>query len=272
MTVEIQRSPTPRRSRAAAHRHAVSSARPDSDDRLFELYLEHGDLRAREELVRRFLPLAQRLARRYRLGNEPLEDLVQVAALALVKAVDRYDRTRGCRFISYAMPTIVGELKKYMRDSTWALHVPRGMKDRVLTVSDAVRKLSTQLGRSPTPEQVAAAVELPVEQVLEAMEAGAAYETGSLNGPLSFEDGADITLADAIGEPDAGFEMIEAASGLRRRMLALPERERNIVYLRFGEELTQTEIARRIGISQMHVSRLLRRALDRLHPLTEAAG
>jgi RNA polymerase sigma-B factor len=263
MTVEVAR-----RRPHSSRRERRSPSRPDSDERLFKLYQQHGDLRAREELVHRFLPLAQRLARRYRQMGEPLEDMTQVAAMALVKAVDRYDPERGAEFASYAVPTIAGELKRYLRDATWALHVPRGMKDRVLTISRAVEKLSTQLAQSPTPEQVAKAVNLSVEDVLGAMEASAAYETGSLSGPLTSADGSDFTLADVIGAPDTGFEMMEAATGLRRGLNALPERERTIVYLRFGEELTQSEIAGRLGISQMHVSRLLRRALDRLHPLT----
>jgi RNA polymerase sigma-B factor len=263
MTVEIAQ---PRGH--GVHLHRPSKPQPDSNERLFRRYQQHGDLGAREELIRRFLPMAQRLARRYRPMTEPLEDLTQVAAMALVKAVDRYDPARASHFHSYAIPTIVGELKRYLRDSTWALHVPRGMKDRVLTISSAVERLSTQLGSSPSPEQVADAVNLSVEEVLDAMEAGAAYEAGSLSGPLMSVDDSDITLADAIGAPDAGFEMMEAAAGLSRGLNALPERERKILYLRFGEELTQTEIGRRLGISQMHVSRLLRRALDRLYPLT----
>jgi RNA polymerase sigma-B factor len=263
MTVEVahrRASPSPR--------NHPSQSRPDSDERLFRLYQQHGDLRAREELVQRFLPMAQRLAWRYRQTSEPLEDMTQVAAMALVKAVDRYDPQRGAKFASYAVPTIIGELKRYLRDATWALHVPRGMKERALTISGAVEKLSTQLARSPTPEQVAKAVDLSVEDVLGAMEACAAYETGSLSGHLASADGSDFTLADVLGAPDPSFEAMEAATGLRRGLKALPERERTIVYLRFSEELTQSEIAGRLGISQMHVSRLLRRALERLHPLT----
>jgi RNA polymerase sigma-B factor len=231
---------------------------------LFVRYRRDGDMAAREELVKRFLPLARRLARRYERASEPLEDLVQVASVGLVKAIDRFETEQGIGFSSYAVPTILGELKRHFRDSGWALHVPRGMQERVLKVNEAVEHLSGNLGRSPTPQQVADELRLPVEEVLEAMEAGAAYDTVSLDAPLRSSEDDRTTFADSIGETDGRFELVEHSATLGRVLRAMPERERTILYLRFAEGLTQVEIAERIGISQMHVSRLIRRALERL--------
>jgi RNA polymerase sigma-B factor len=243
------------------------------DARLFERYRRYGDLDARAELVERFLPLARRLARRYERASEPLEDLVQVASLALVKAIDRYDASRGDAFSSYAVPTILGELKRYFRDSGWALHVPRGVQERVLQVNTAVEALSRDLGRSPTPQQVALKLDMPVEQVLEALEAGAAYTTTSLDTPRRGDEEDVGTVADTLGQTDARFSLIEDSASISRGLKALPERERTILYLRFAEGLTQMEIAERMGISQMHVSRLIRRSIDRVRVMTsEPAG
>jgi len=237
---------------------------------LFVRYQRQGDMAAREELVRRFLPLARRLARRYERASEPLDDLVQVASVGLVKAIDRFETEQGTGFSSYAVPTILGELKRYFRDSGWALHVPRGMQERVLKVNEAVEHLSGELGRSPTPQQVAAQLHLPVEDVLEAMEAGAAYDTVSLDAPLRSSDDERTSLADSMGDTDGRFELVERSATLGRVLRAMPERERSILYLRFAEGLTQVEIAERVGISQMHVSRLIRRALERLRVVAGA--
>jgi RNA polymerase sigma-B factor len=267
-----------RRSRAAGRargdRHletlsALARSRDQADGRnhehiLFVRYRRDGDMAAREELVKRFLPLARRLARRYERASEPLEDLVQVASVGLVKAIDRFETGQGTGFSSYAVPTILGELKRHFRDSGWALHVPRGMQERVLKVNEAVEHLSGELGRSPTPQQVADELSLPVEEVLEAMEAGAAYDTVSLDAPLRSSEDERTTFADSMGETDGRFELVEHSATLGRVLRAMPERERSILYLRFAEGLTQVEIAERIGISQMHVSRLIRRALERL--------
>jgi RNA polymerase sigma-B factor len=227
-------------------------------------------LAARDELVRRFLPLARRLARRYERASEPMEDLVQVASVGLVKAIDRFDTEQGTGFTSYAVPTILGELKRHFRDSGWALHVPRGMQERVLKVNEAVEQLSGQLGRSPTPGQVGRHLGLPTEEVLEAMEAGAAYDTVSLDAPLRSSDDDHTTFADSIGETDDRLDLVEHSATLGRVLRAMPERERLILYLRFAEGLTQVEIADRTGISQMHVSRLIRRALERLRVVARA--
>jgi RNA polymerase sigma-B factor len=166
---------SPNRKRSAAS--AGSTSRIEEDRRLVERYQQSGDSGAREELVRRFMPLARQLARRYQRGNEPLDDLVQVASIGLVKALDRFDASRGTAFSSYAVPTILGELKRYFRDSGWAVHVPRGIQERVLEVNRAVQDLSHELGRSPTAAEVAAATGMETELVLEAMEAAVSYET-----------------------------------------------------------------------------------------------
>jgi RNA polymerase sigma-B factor len=237
---------------------------------LFVRYHRHGDSAAREELIQRFLPLARKLARRYERASEPLDDLVQVASLALIKAVDRYDPDRGDAFSSYAVPTILGELKRYFRDSGWALHVPRGMQELVLRVNSAVERLSRELGRSPSPQQIAIKLDVPVEDVLEAMEAASAYDTMSLDAPRRAGEDDPGTLADGLGHTDERFEFVEDNASIQRGLRALPGRERQIMYLRFMEGLTQAEIAERVGLSQMHVSRLIRRSVERIRTVAGA--
>jgi RNA polymerase sigma-B factor len=244
------------------------------DERLLQRYHRNGDLAAREELVLRFIPLASQLASRYRHTGETHDDLVQVACLGLLKAVDRYDPERGqAAFTRYAVPTMLGELKRHFRDKGWSVHVPRATQELVLRVSDALGSLPARLGRSPSPRDVADAVGAPVEQVLEAMEAATAYEAASLDAPRggSEEDGV-WTHADSLAEEDPGYQRVEIGETLRGSVAALPERERLILQLRFQEDMTQAEIAERIGISQMHVSRLLRRSLDRLSAAGAAAA
>jgi len=236
----------------------------DADTDLFNRYLKDGDMVAREQLAERFLPLAKRLARRYERASEPLEDLVQVASVGLVKAIDRYEPEHGSSFSSYAVPTILGELKRHFRDAGWALHVPRGMQERVLKVNQAVERLSGPMGASPSPQAVATELRMSVEDVLEAMEAGAAYDTISLDAPLRSSDDEGASLGDAVGAVDDRLDLIEHSAGLGRALRAMPERERSILFLRFAQGLTQVEIADRVGISQMHVSRLIRRTLERL--------
>jgi RNA polymerase sigma-B factor len=235
------------------------------DLRLLERYHRTGDEAAREELIRRFLPLARQLARRYERPDEPLDDLVQVASVGLVKAVRRFDPTRGIAFSSFAVPTILGELKRYFRDSSWAVHVPRAMQERALEVNRAVTELSRDLGRSPTPAEVAEFTQLTLEEVLEAMEAATAYDSVPLEAPRpDHEDGEGEGVVDRLGAEDHGFALAEYSATLAPQLRALPERDRLVLYLRFVEDLTQSEIAERIGVSQMHVSRLIRRALERL--------
>jgi RNA polymerase sigma-B factor len=247
-------------------------ARPPSDRSttrrleplLFRRYQTDGDLHARRQLIESYLPLARSLARRYERRGEPLEDLVQVASLALVKAIDRFEPERGLSFSSYAVPTMLGELRRYFRDSGWALRVPREMQERVLKVNTAVERLSGELGRSPSPQQLADELNLPVEEVLEAIAANAAWETTSLDTPLRSGDEESQTVAETLGEKDQRFELIEDRASIGPALKTLPERERLILHLRFVEDLTQTEIAQRIGVSPMHVSRLIRRALERV--------
>jgi len=235
---------------------------------LFRRYQRDGDMAARRELIESFLPLARMLARRYEGRGESLEDLLQVASLGLVKAIDRYEAHRGLEFSSYAVPTILGELRRYFRDSGWALHVPRDLQERALRVNATVEHLSGELGRSPSPQELADELRLPVEEVLEAIEANAAYGTASLDAPLRSVDHEHNTIAEAFGEVDGRFDLIECRASIGPALKALPSRERAILYLRFVEDRTQSEIAQRIGISQMHVSRLIRSALDRIRVVT----
>jgi RNA polymerase sigma-B factor len=244
------------------------------DHELLLRYHRKKDLEAREQLVLRFLPLARQLAARYRGAGESQEDLVQVACLGLLKAVDRYEPGRGSPFTKYAVPTMLGELKRHFRDKGWAVHVPRATQELVLKVSDAMGTLPSKLGRSPTPRDIAMAIGAPVEDVLEAMEAATAYDATSLDAPRvagEDEDGG-WTLADTVADVDPGFELVELGETLRGTMRALPARDRLILRLRFEEDLTQAEIAERVGVSQMHVSRLLRRSLDRLAAVSAAAA
>ncbi len=224
---------------------------------------DDGDVAAREELVRRYMPLARRLAGRFRYTGESADDLLQVACLALVKAIDRYDPERGTSLYSYAVPTIVGELKHHLRYA-WSLHVPRGTQERAIEVTKAARALSARMGRSPKPAELAEAAGMTVEQVVEAIEAAGAYDALSLDVPRDEDDEAGGTYAETIGDEDERFELIEYGATLAPAFASLPERERLVIQLRFAEDLTQTEIAERIGVSQMHVSRLIRRAIARM--------
>jgi RNA polymerase sigma-B factor len=263
---------------SAVPQEKLSSESPEDrrrrDHALLLRYHRHGDVAAREELIVRFIPLARQLAGRYRGAGETQEDLVQVACLGLLKAVDRYDPERGNAFTKYAVPTMLGELKRHFRDKGWAVHVPRSTQELVLRVGDALGTLPAKLGRSPTPRDVAQALDAPVEDVLEAMEAATAFEATSLDAPRAGgddEDGA-WTLGDSVSEEDQGYELVELGETLRGTIHALPDREREILHLRFHEDMTQAEIAERVGVSQMHVSRLLRRSLDRLGAAGAAAA
>jgi RNA polymerase sigma-B factor len=244
--------------------------RLEEDRRLLVRYHRHGDQSARDELVERLLPLAKRMARRYKRSDEPLDDLVQVATLGLIKAIDRFDPARQTAFSSYAVPTMLGELKRYFRDNGWAVHVPRGMQERVMAVDGAVRELSRALGRSPSVPEIAEAVGQTEEQVLEAMEASSAYDAVSLDSFRFGEDGDGETYAESIGFDDERFDLVEYGATIAPTLQALPARDRIVLHLRFAEDLTQAEIAERVGVSQMHVSRLIRRALDRLRTVAEA--
>ena len=238
---------------------------------LFERF-RAGDPGARDELIERFLPLARQLARRYQRSNEPFDDLLQVASVGLVKAVDRFDPARGVAFSSYAVPTILGELKRYFRDSGWAVHVPRGVQERVLKVDQVVSKLSGKLGRSPSVAEIAEAMEASVEEVLEAMDAAQAYDAISLEASRGGDGEDGDTHGDTLGAEEERYELVEYGATIDRTLKALPERDRRVLHLRFVEDLTQSEIAERIGVSQMQVSRIIRRALSRLQTVAEAGN
>jgi RNA polymerase sigma-B factor len=245
--------------------------RTREDRRLLLRYHRDGDKSARDELVNRFMPLARQLARRYQRHSEPMDDLIQVASIGLVKAIDRFDPERGTAFSSYAVPTILGELKRYFRDSAWAVHVPRGMQERVMQVNQVIARLGRDTGHSPTAAEVAEALNLPTEDVLEAMEAAIAYDAVSLEAPRAGGEQRDgDSYAESVGEIDERFELIEYKAAIAPTVSALPERDRLVLELRFVEDLTQSEIASRIGVSQMHVSRLIRRALTRLRTVANA--
>jgi RNA polymerase sigma-B factor len=234
-------------------------------------YHECGDLAAREELVERFLPLARDLALRYTYTDEAFDDLLQVASLGLIKAIDRFDPGRGTKFTSYAAPTILGELKRHFRDKGWSLHVPRELQERTLAVGHATERLSKELGRSPKVREVAEHLGCSVEQVLEAQEAAASYEAASLDAPVARDGGESAALVDTLGGEDSAYELVEDRQAIARTWKELPDVERIVLELRFMQDLNQREIGERIGYSQMHVSRLLRRALSRLETAAAAA-
>jgi RNA polymerase sigma-B factor len=215
-------------------------------------------------LVERFLPLARQLARRYQRAEEPLDDLVQVASLGLLKAIDRFDTSRDVAFSSYAVPTILGELKRHFRDKTWAVRVPRDLQELALKVERAVGELSRDLHRPPSVSEIAQQVGAGEEQVLEALEAGGAYRATSLQTPRVADDEGGETLGDAVGGDDRGFGLAEDRATLDRLLRGIGPREREVLRLRFAEDMTQAEIGELIGVSQMQVSRIIRQSLARL--------
>jgi RNA polymerase sigma-B factor len=222
----------------------------------------------RNVLVERYMPMARRLAARHRHSGEAREDLEQVAFVGLLKAIDRYDPALGS-FVGYAVPSIRGELKRHFRDKGWGVRVPRSLQERWLKVSAANELLSGRLGRSPKPRDIAEHTGFTEEEVLEALEASDVYSPRALDAPVTSDDGVGRTLGDSLGAEDGAFEMVEVAESVEPAFQALPERERQILRLRFVDDLTQSEIAERFDISQMHVSRLLRRSL---RELSRAAG
>ena len=236
----------------------------DTVDALFAELRATGSDAARTALIERHLPLARSLASRYRYTPQPLEDLVQVASLALVKAVDRFDPGRGAPFASYAVPTILGELKRHMRDAGWAVHLPRATKERVLAVEQAERSLSSRLGSAPTVDQLAAEAGMSSEEILEALTARVAHDAVPLEAPASAGGQPPRAPGENLAVPDRELDAVDDLLSLSSALRELSERERTILRLRFIDELTQTEIAERIGLSQMHVSRLLRATLETL--------
>jgi RNA polymerase sigma-B factor len=255
--------------RASTFMHPIAS-RPlacdgPSSETLFRRYQRDGDLAAREELVERFLPLARRLARRFSHSSEPYEDLVQVASLALVKAIDRFEPERGASFQAFAIPTILGELRRYFRDSGWAVHVPRGTQERALAVRNAAEHLLNRHGHSPTVQEIAVYLELSEEDVLDGLQAARGYAATSLDvSPRDGEEDGDLTVADTLGAEDDGYELVDAKVAVAAALRSLSEDEQRLLCLRFVEEMTQSEIGAELGVSQMQVSRLLRRTLAQL--------
>ena len=258
-----------------AHRSRERSALAgrQSDERaLLRRWSTFRDESSRAALVRHYAPLTRSLARRYGNSSEPFDDLLQVAQLGLVKALDRYDPERGSPFKSFAVPTILGELRRYFRDCGWAVHVPRGAQERALRVRDAEQRLSEGQGVAPTVNQLAEYLELEVEDVLDARRALDAYRAGSLEAPrhVAGDDG-DSSYADVIGVEDSRYELVEKAMTVGSALRQITPRQREILRLRFVEELSQTEIAERIGVSQMQVSRLLKRCLAELRELSDVS-
>jgi len=246
-----------------------SAPRITSSAKLFERWRRWQDRRARDELIERFLPLARKLARRYASSSEPYDDLVQVASLGLVKAVERFDPERGFAFTSFAVPTIVGELKRYFRDSAWALHVDRAAQERARKITEAQREITTRVGRPPRVDELALYLEISQEDVLDGLQVADAYDAVSLDAPITGEDDGPASRLDLLGADDDALDRIDQQATLFAAARHLPKREREVLFLRFSEDLTQTEIAVRLGVSQMQVSRLLRRSLERLRELTD---
>jgi RNA polymerase sigma-B factor len=229
---------------------------------LLRRYAATRDPELREELVRRFLPLARSLALRYRGTPEPLDDLIQVASLGLVKALDGFDPERGDSFKAYAAPTILGELRRHFRDRVWDLRLPRTLQERTLVVRQAAAALSDELGRTPTVSQIAERIELSEEQVIEALEAESARRPLSLDAQRSPEDSESQPMVETVGGPEPGYDRVE--SQVAAEATKLTEREHLVLRLRFEQDLPQHEIGRRLGVSQMQVSRIMRRALAKI--------
>ncbi|WP_298181547.1 SigB/SigF/SigG family RNA polymerase sigma factor [Saccharomonospora sp.] len=222
----------------------------------------------REEIITRCLPLAEHIARRFVGRGEPRDDLVQVARLGLLNAIDRFDASRGTEFVAFAVPTIMGEVRRHFRDSSWAVRVPRRLKELHLSLSQASSKLAQRLGRAPTPSELAAELGLTPEDVWDGLLAGNAYQSVSMD--AAYNDEGTLPLADTVGHDDVELEHVEYHESLQPLLASLPERERRVLILRFFGNMTQTQIAERVGISQMHVSRLLARTLEFLRSrLTE---
>jgi len=239
--------------------------RARAEDRdLLRRYHEQGDLAAREQLIEQYLSLVRSLARRYAYRGEQLDDLVQIGCIGLIKAIDRFDIERGVELTTYATPNIIGEIKRHFRDKGWAVRVPRGLQELNVQLSKIVEEQTVQLGRSPTIPELAKAAGVEEEQVLEALESGRAYSSVSLStGGGSDEDG-ELDPLESLGTEEHQYSVSEDRAVLAPGFRALDPRERRILHLRFFDGLTQSQIAQQVGISQMHVSRLIRRALEKI--------
>ena len=243
------------------------SVPPEKNDReLLRRYHHQGDVEARQRLIEQYLPLVRSLARRYSYRGEQLEDLVQVGCIGLIKAIDRFDVDRGVELTTYATPNIIGEIKRHFRDKGWAVRVPRGLQELNVRLSRLMEELTIQLERSPTIAELAKAADVEEEEVLEALETGQAYATLSLSAPSGGggDDGDDLDPLESLGEIEKEYEVSEDRAVLAPGWKVLDDRERRILELRFFDGLTQSQIAQQVGISQMHVSRLIRRSLEKI--------
>src|SRR3954465_599937 len=251
-----------------------SSFDPSQRDQLrrkFVAFAQSRDPQLRDELIEAHLGLAEYLARRFSNRGEPLDDLIQVASVGLLKAVDRFEPDRGVEFSTYATHTVVGELKRHFRDKGWAVRAPRRMQELYLRLGKVIATLSQELGRSPTIPELATEAQVSEEEVLEALEAGQAYRFASLDAPSPGEEDSD-SMSTHLGQDDANLDDAERRATLSPLLSTLPPREQRILHLRFFEGLTQSEIATRLGISQMHVSRLLARSLAQLRDFASENG
>ena len=237
----------------------------DLDDRaLLRRYHEDGDLAARDQLIERYMSLVRSLARRYAYRGEQLDDLVQIGSIGLIKAIDRFDVDRGVELTTYATPNIIGEIKRHFRDKGWSVRVPRGLQELNVKLSKLIEEQTIELGRSPTIPELAKVAGVDEELVVEAIESGRAYSTVSLSTGGGQDDEGELDPLESLGAEEPQYEVSEDRAMLAPGFRALNERERLIIHLRFFKGLTQSQIAQQVGISQMHVSRLIRRALERI--------
>jgi RNA polymerase sigma-B factor len=237
----------------------------ESDKVLLRRYHEQGDLAAREQLIEQYMSLVRSLARRYSYRGEQLEDLVQIGAIGLIKAIDRFDVNRGVELTTYATPNIIGEIKRHFRDRGWSVRVPRGLQELNIQLSRLIEELTVELGRSPTIAELAKSAEVSEEEVLEALESGRAYSSLSLSaGSAGNDEDGELDPLESLGTEEHQYEVSEDRAVLAPGFRVLDERERKILHLRFFEGLTQSQIAQQVGISQMHVSRLIRRSLEKI--------
>jgi RNA polymerase sigma-B factor len=237
----------------------------ESDKVLLRRYHEQGDLAARKQLIEQYMSLVRSLARRYSYRGEQLEDLVQIGAIGLIKAIDRFDVNRGVELTTYATPNIIGEIKRHFRDRGWSVRVPRGLQELNIQLSRLIEELTVQLSRSPTIAELAKGAGVSEEEVLEALESGRAYSSLSLSaGSGGHDDDGELDPLESLGTEEPQYEVSEDRAVLAPGFRVLDERERKILHLRFFEGLTQSQIAQQVGISQMHVSRLIRRSLEKI--------
>lgn len=264
-TTDLNRRPSAK-SRATSE---LTPADQRTNEELFVACKQHGDQRAREALLRRYLPLAKKLARRYASGSDALEDVTQVASMGLLKAIDRFDPDRGKAFAAFAIPTILGEVRRYLRDCSWSVHVARGSQERSMELRKAIDALEGATGHPPTVQELAQYLEIDQAEVLDALEVVQARRAASLDAPPE-DDPLGASRLERLGDYDANFERVDRRLSAAPAVETLTERERGILAMAYIAEMTQVEIGARLGVSQMQVSRLMRRALDRAQQVAAA--